>query len=572
MPVDAGAQPRDARYTLGVNIGFHDSSAALLRDGALVAMVEQEKVSRRKHALGQAPVAAIQECLALAGVDLDSLAGVAIGWDINLTRMAGRRRFSPVGLRALLFPDAPAGQLPPVTWVRHHLAHAASAYYACGEDNVAIIVIDGAGENQCTSLLHGRDGRIELLREWPIDQSLGFFYASASKWAGLGEWGAGKLMGLAAYGRPSGSLPLRALPDGYALSLDGVDQVGGENGGDLMTLSFPPAYEAAVRSAFACHYPYTERQGEDAMSYTDFAASVQQALEDAVLSLAAEARRRVDAPTLVLAGGVGMNCTMIGRLVDSGLYDRVYVPPVPTDVGVSFGAALVEARDSGVFTPVPMDHAYWSTPFTDVERAISDAGLVCRPLAEAGLARVAARTLADGGVVAWARGRGEVGQRALGTRSLLADPRDRGTWERLNIIKGREMWRPIAPSVLEEHLAEIFPAGVGDPAAFMLAASSVAPSMRRVMPATTHVDGSARPQRVQRATNPAYWQVIEEFRQLTGVPAVANTSFNLAGEPIVYTAADAVSTFVRAKDIDLLVLDRYVVARGYADLPEDPVG
>lgn len=553
----------DGRYTLGVNIGFHDASAAVLRDGALVTLVEQEKVGRRKHALGQTPADAVTACLRSAGISADSLAGVAIGWDISRTKLAEHRRFGPAGLRRLLFPDAPPAEMPPVSWIPHHLAHAASAYYSCGEDDVAIVVIDGAGESQCTSIAHGRDGRIEILRELPIHQSLGFFYASASKWAGLGEWGAGKLMGLSAYGRPSHDVPLRPTPDGYALLAPGVDHTPDPN---VFALSFTPEYENAVRSAFSCHYPYAERTGEEAMSYADFAASVQLAVEESVLSLAAEARRLTGARTLVLAGGVGMNCTMIGRLSRSALYDRVYVPPVPTDVGVSLGAALVEAAGQDSFHPVRMDHAYWSTELDDVAAAVSKAGLVSRSLPGTDLAATVAEALAAGRVVAWARGRGEVGQRALGTRSLLADPRDRRIWERLNIVKGREMWRPIAPSVLAEHVGDLFVDTVGDGADFMLEAGTVRPDVRVRMPATTHVDGSARPQRVSRTTNPVYWELIDQFRRRTGLPAVANTSLNLAGEPIVHSSQDAVSTFVRAPGIDLLVLDDLVVTRSETDL------
>jgi carbamoyltransferase len=557
-----------ARYTLGLNINFHDASAALLRNGALVRLVEQEKVSRRKHALGQSAALAIQHCLAAEGISARSLEAIAIGWDFSRTPLGRSRRFTPEGLRRVLFPDLSSDEMPPVTWVPHHLAHAASAYYPSGGDNVAIIVIDGAGETQCSTIARGRDGRIEILREWPISQSLGFFYAAASTWAGLGEWGAGKLMGLAAYGRPGGALPLRRHDDGYELAVAGIPTA---EAGAVRTplLGFDPTYEKAVQQAFSCHFPYARRCGEEAIAYADFAASVQAGLEEAVLGLAELTRRLVDSPVLALAGGVGMNCSMIGRLLRSGLYDRVYVPPVPTDVGVALGAGLVEAQRAGVFEPNRIDHAYWSLPVSaeSALRAVADAGLYSVRLGDDDLATHAARALADGRVVAWARGAGEIGQRALGARSLLADPRDRRTHERLNLIKGREMWRPVAPSVLSEHLADVISTPVGEPARFMLAAGQVSPHLRRAIPAVSHVDGSARPQEVVRATNPAYWSLIEQFRRITGIPAVVNTSYNLAGEPIVNTAAEAVDTFLRAKDIDQLVLADRLVVRAESDLP-----
>lgn len=558
-----------ARYVLGVNIGFHDASAALVRDGALRWLVEQERLSRRKHAVAQPPADAVAACLAAEGIDAGDIDTIAIGWDFRSIPLGRNRRFSPAGLRAMLFPDADENfVMPPIRWVPHHLAHAASTYYTCGAEDAAIIVIDGAGESQATSIASGIGGEIEILREWPVSQSLGFFYNAATEWAGLGYWGTGKLMGLAAYGRPQPGMPLHTCTGGYTLDTgeDDLAQPGTVRGEGRMgpLLAYYPVVAAAVRPAFAAMFPYAERTGEEPIAYADFAASAQQALEEAVLSLAEEVRRRVDRPALALAGGVAMNCTMVGRLVRSGLFDRVYVPPVPTDAGVSLGAALVAARESGTFAPERVDHAYWALPMSDVDAAVAEAGLPARRLDGPGLV---AGAIAAGKIVAWAQGRGEIGQRALGTRSLLADPRDRRTLERLNVVKGREMWRPVAPSILAEHADTIIDGPIGDPSRFMLAATGVRSSARQLVPAVTHVDGSARPQTVHRETNEPYWSLIEAFRGLTGVPVVVNTSLNLAGEPIVNSARDAVSTFLRGKEIDLLVLDDVVVARSEAELP-----
>jgi predicted NodU family carbamoyl transferase len=558
---------RRTGYVLGLNLGFHESSAALLRDGSLRWLVEQERLSRRKRALGQPPVDAARACLAAEGIGLDLVDAIAVGWDFSRTPLATSRRFTDEGLRRLLFPDAHPDEMPPVRWVPHHLAHAACAFYSSGEREAAVLVVDGAGETQATTL--GRAGArgIQILREWPMSQSLGFFYASASKWAGLGEWGAGKLMGLAAYGRARPGLPLRCADGGYVLDLGVVPEPAPDGKRPRLSLmSFPPSYEAAVGAAFAEHFPYVSRTGEDAISYADLAASVQQAIEQAMLSLAAEARRRVEAPALVLAGGVAMNCSMVGRMVRDGPFERVYVPPVPADAGVSLGGALVAASELGgpVFCPARIEHPYWSLNIDSAgaRAAVQGAGLTARRLPDEQIASEVAEAVAAGGVVAVARGRAEIGQRALGARSIVADPRDRRSHERLNIIKGREMWRPVAPSILREHLGELIEGTVGHPARFMLAASQVLPAQRRRLPAVTHVDGSARPHAVDRESSPFYWSLIERFRQLTGVPAVVNTSFNLAGEPIVSSASDAVATFLRAEGIDLLVLDELLVRRG----------
>jgi predicted NodU family carbamoyl transferase len=553
-----------ARYVLGLNVGFHDASAALLRDGQLRHLVPEERVSRRKHAIGQPPTGAVAAVLAAEGIAAESLDEIAIGWDFTGTSFGKSWRLSPPGLRAALFPGRPDLTLPPVRWVPHHLAHAASAYFGEPAGDAAILVTDGAGEDQSTTLAHGHGGKIEVLRQWPVTQSLGFYYAAASKWAGLGEWGAGKLMGLAAYGRPRPGLPLRGVPGGYELDLRLAPVADDDPPGGMGPLiGAHPAFEEAARRAFGCCFPYAERQGEEAIAYADFASTIQTGLEDAVSMLAAEARRLTSASTLVLAGGVAMNCSMIGMLARTSPFDRVSVPPVPNDVGVALGAALIASAQEPAFSPTTIESAYWGRAI-DEDRCLAtvrEAGLHLWTPPGDELARVTARLLAEGRIVAWARGRAEIGERALGSRSLLADPRDRRNVERLNLIKGREMWRPVAPSVLAEHLDKVMSTRTGPAARFMLAAGLVRDDVRTRIPAVTHVDGSARPQAVERHTNPGYYALIEHFRDLTGVPLVINTSLNLAGEPIVDSAQDAVSTFVRSPGIDYLVLGDHLVSR-----------
>lgn len=562
------------RYVLGLNIGFHDASAALVRDGELVFLVEEERLTRRKHALAQPPVMAIQACLDAEGVSIDSIDEIAIGWDFRGTPLGNNRRFTEAGLRRMLFPASPPERMPPVTWVPHHVAHAASAYYSCGRDDVAILVVDGAGEDQSATIARGRDGEIDILRQWPVSQSLGFFYTAASKWAGFGDWGTGKLMGLAAYGRPNPSgIGLRRSAGGYDFAFPEAElpELGDSRAVAALgpLAAYYPTFERNITPAFCGHFPYMAREGEEPIAYADFAATVQEALEEAMFGLVELARQEYGLPSLVLAGGVAMNCTMVGRLARSGLFEHVYVPPVPTDAGVSLGAALVAARRGGHFAPITIEHAYWGQdiPLDPAVEAVRAEGLAFRRLSDEELTKHVSQALADGRIVGWARGRGEIGQRALGTRSILADPRDRRNLERLNLLKGREMWRPVAPSVLGEHLDDVMATHVGHPARFMLAAGQVRAGLRTRVPAVTHVDGSARPQYVDRATNPAYWSLIDAFRQAAGVPLVVNTSFNLAGEPIVNTPAEAVSTYVRGAAMDLLVLGDLLVARSEEALP-----
>src|ERR671923_134346 len=236
---------------------------------------QHELALRFQGGRGQPPAPPARACLDEAGIALESVDELAIGWDFSRTPLAGSRRFTDDGLRRLLFPDAEPAQMPRVRWVPHHYAHAASTYFSSGEDEAAILVVDGAGETQATTLASGRGVEIEILREWPMSQSLGFFYASASKWAGFGEWGGGKLMGLAAYGRPQPGVPVRRTHDGYELVLNGA-AAAPTNGGAARApmMSFPPEYEAAVKAAFTDHFPYAEREGEDAVANPDYWALI----------------------------------------------------------------------------------------------------------------------------------------------------------------------------------------------------------------------------------------------------------------------------------------------------------
>lgn len=554
-------------YIVGVNIGFHDSSACLLRNGELRMMVEQERVSRRKRALAQTPADAVAACLHAEGIGPDEVDVLAIGWDFRDTPMGRMKRFGDEALTRTLLPGR-TRPTPPVRWIPHHIAHAASAYYSSGLEEAAVLVVDGAGERTATTIATATRDGIDIVQEWPIAQSLGFLYAAATRWAGFGDWGAGKLMGLAAYGRPTNEQPVRVTDEGYELVVDGGRLEITDD--DTRTVRGPmlsqfPDFEKAMLGCFAEMYPFAERadSGEDAIAYADFAAGIQHGLEQAMSRLSEVAAERTGMRSLVLAGGVAMNCSMIGSLIRAGRFTDIYVPPVPTDSGVGLGAALVVAAEQERFRPTMIDHPYWSSDIDqeEAETALAAAGLSGRVLIEDDLAAEVSGAIAAGRIVGWARGRAEIGERALGARSILADPRSRPTLKRLNILKGREMWRPVAPSVLAERIDEVMETPVGHPARFMLAAGRVRPSMRTVIPAVTHVDGTARPQFVDRRTNPGYWSMIENFRRLTGVPLVVNTSFNLAGEPIVRSAADAVSTFRRCPEMDVLVLGPMLVER-----------
>ncbi len=327
--------------------------------------------------------------------------------------------------------------------------------------------------------------------------------------------------------------------------------------------------QEALLRCFADLYPFSRGDKRDIMAYSDFAASVQTALEEVAVQLCSTWLAELGCGRVAMTGGVASNCTLNGRLLREPGIDELRVSPVPYDAGTALGAALWVGRQKADDPPPRMvlDHPFWQPapqssadpvrpPWLVPDRGFS---VTSSPDTRALAAHIAGR-LAAGRIVAMWQERGEIGQRALGARSLLCDPRDRSALVRLNDLKGREMWRPVAPSVQLEYWDELFAMPAQPPASFMLAAYPVRADAQRLIPACVHVDGSARPQAVSRSANPLYWQIIDQFRQLTGVPAVVNTSFNLAGEPIVYTLEDAISTFANSP-IDTLVAGPMVLEK-----------
>ncbi len=548
-------------YVLGVNSGVHkhDGAAALLADGHLVAMVEQERLSRRKQAWGEAAAEAISACLALAGIRLEDIAHVAFGWDEALYAAAHGAAFDEAAFLRAVFPPALFGDapLPPVRYVRHHLAHAASAFWTSGFAEAAILVLDGRGELAATALAHGTARGIELLDERGLEDSLGTFYALAAEWCGLSYLGAGKLMGLAAYGRPSEPMPLLATDCGYRF--DGL----GPPDPDPSRRFYHQQRDFLTGHFRRATYPHAPGDGGAAMSYANFAASVQRALEEAVLGLARLARRRTGAADLCLAGGVALNCSLNARLAASGLFARLHVPPCAQDAGVSLGAALAVWRELHPETPAPerLAQAGWGMAYGDeaIAGALAEAGLHAERLAEDELVARVAAALAEHRVVGWFQGRAEMGPRALGARSLLGNPCRRENLIRINAIKGREVWRPLAPSVVEEEHVRWFDSPA--PSEHMLVAAEVRPEVRPLIPAVVHADGSARPQLVRRATQPLFWCLLRTFGERSGAPLVVNTSLNLRGEPIANSPRDALAVFAEG-GLDLLALGPYLVARG----------
>ncbi|MGR6318361.1 carbamoyltransferase C-terminal domain-containing protein [Micromonospora soli] len=540
---------------LGINAIFHDPAAALVVDGTVVAAAEEERFSRRKHGKRPVPFSAWELpelsaawCLASAGIDVDSLDAVAYSFDPQLCRDAADLGLSDpwdwlrvdYAKRAPQFLAAALPRLDPekVRFVPHHVAHAASAGLAAppAGDDTAVLVLDGRGE--VASHLAGvyRDGRLSPLYAQQLPHSLGLLYEDLTRHLGfLHSSDEYKVMALASYGTPKHLGMLRELV-----------RVTDDGGFHVERIDW--ASMAKARTA----------DGEMTDDHADLAASVQARLEEIILDLS---RWLYDASggagTLAMAGGVALNCVANARIAAEGPYRDVWVQPAAGDAGTALGAALHLARELGDRC-VPMTGADLGRGWSDeeLEAELRRAALpYTRP---ASIAAEAARVLADNGIVAWHQGRSEYGPRALGHRSLLAHPGDPDTTRRMNDVKGREQFRPIAPMVRAERFAEIFE-GVY-PSPYMLFVHRVKPEWQDRIPAVTHVDGTARVQTVHPDTAPAVAELLAEFERLTGLPVVVNTSLNTAGRPMVDTPREAMELFGSAP-VDLLALGPFAVHR-----------
>ena len=560
-------------HVLGINELYHDTSAALVSDGALTAVMEEERLNRVKHAPGtcwngEPPEQSIQWCLDQAGLRDEDIACAVISYDMNAClaiktiidavicnwRRMGvknviRQRIQSGDHAASVvfgnivgyfggrrrFLDKLRKRFGRVVEIDHHLCHAASAYRLSGYRRSNIIVVDGLGEDHSTSLYYGDGDRIRgPFRQYSQYQSLGMFYKTVTFMLGFGYFGDGKTMGLSGYGTPRAEFSdiITPLDGDYRIHLSRIQELG--------------------RYARA---PHAEEVNQDHM---DVAASAQHQLEQAALALTKHLYERTGCKNLCLAGGVALNCDMNALLIESPYVDEIFIQPGAMDMGTAIGAALEGSVRLGAQIQAPLQHVYYGAEYSSaqIEAALRARGVEYRK--EPDLERTAAQLLSDGKVLGWFQGRMEYGPRALGNRSIVADPRVRGLRDRVNHIKQRDLWRPLAPSVLEHAAGEWFEDV--RPTPFMTIVFRFKPEKATLVPAVVHVDGTARVQTVTEDVNPRYFGLIQHFERLTGVPMVLNTSFNRRGEPIVCSPEHALTTFL-ATDMDYLCIGDYIVSR-----------
>ena len=543
---------------LGVNALFHDPAAALVVDGATVAAAEEERFSRRKHgkrpvpfAAWELPEQAMRWCLDSAGLTPDELDAVGYSFDPSLAKPAEDMGLDDPWdhLRVMYAERSPsfiASALPGldpgrVRFVPHHLAHAASAGLAAPTalpGGASVLVVDGRGE-RCSHLA-GRyaAGRFETLAAQELPHSLGLVYESLTEHLGfLRSSDEFKVMALASYGTPRFAEQVREL-------------VHANRDGSFVAAVPDWTRWAPARSA------HDERWLPE---QADLAASVQLCLEDAMVALAGWLHHETRDTTLCLAGGTALNCVANSRVWRESPFEQVWVQPAAGDAGTALGAALQVCADEGDASPQPFTTAALGRGWSDEELAATLRHARLPFTTPTDLADEVAAVLADDGVVAWYQGRSEYGPRALGHRSLLAHPGHVENLERLNRVKGREMFRPVAPMVLADRAAELFADGPL-PSPYMLFVHSVSPSWRERVPAVVHVDGTARVQTVADDQEPVVAALLRAFERRTGLPVLVNTSLNTAGRPMVDTPREALELF-GSTPVDALVLGPHLVRR-----------
>lgn len=565
-------------YILGLTT-LGDSAATLIKDGEMIAAAEEERFSRKKHHSGF-PYKAIEYCLDYAGITLKDVEHVGHYWKPWILRHKAMQALKSAMISPAMFKaradrgvaqvsDSYLGMFKHPARLRehfgasdfkfhfleHHQTHAASAFFVSPFDSAAILTWDGTGEDTTTLFSSGKGNKIKVLKRIKLPHSLGQFYSAVTNYIGFDmfsgdEW---KVMGLAAYGKPKfydffSEKVLTKNADGFHFDIKVLDH------------------------HLAKHYQFSDeiikevgeprRRGEELTEHHwNIASSAQKVLEDTAIHLVKQIKELTGEENLCMAGGVAFNSVMNGRIFHETPFKNFYVQSAAGDAGGSLGAAFyVWHQVLNKPRKFVMNHSYWGPKFSNDEcRTVLDAaGMKYETLPDEELLPRVAKMIADGAIIGWFNGRMEWGPRALGARSFVADPRRADMREILNHkVKLREWFRPLAPSMLEEHGREVFGVEHHDP--FMITVIEVAEEYKAKIPAVVHVDGTARPQMVSREVNPRYWNLINEFKKITGIPMLLNTSFNIQ-EPIVCSPQDAVNTFGNA-NFDALVLENNLVLR-----------
>jgi carbamoyltransferase len=577
-------------FHMGI-FGFGPNSAAALLDGGrIVAFAEEERFNRIKQSPFGLPIASMLYCLGEARVSLDEIGKIGFGWDAPgyVARMPNFYRdlhkklstvpdeynfklesallwtYDPIRIRTELAQSLAlrGHRFDPknVEFFSHHKCHAASAFFASGFEEAAILTIDGSGEEVTTAIWRGTPTGLELMRSFELPNSLGGVYATFTEFLGFKAYEEeGKLMGLAPYGNSRADLDRK---------LDSVFGIKGADGdyfvNPFMRYIGKRTYGRRFTDALVELFGRPRISSEPITDeHRDIAFAVQKRLEEIVCRLADDALARAGTRNLCLAGGVAMNCKMNGKIANIKSVERIFVQPASSDNGVALGAAYLLAAESGVRDFEPMTHAYLGPSHSNeaILGALKEAKVAYRRSED--VAGEVARILYDGKIVAWFQGRMEVGARALGCRSILANPMFPEMRKKINLeVKHREEWRPFCPSLAAESFGQYF--DTKHDSDYMIMAFQMRDFAQKMFPSVVHVDGSARPQTVRKASNPRFHDLLTKFGALAGHPVLLNSSFNIQGEPIVSTPQQALRCF-GGTGIDVLAMGDYIVEKSRRD-------
>lgn len=570
-------------YTLGINAAFHDSSASLVKDGEILAAAEEERFTRIKHgkrpipfSTYELPFHAIDFCLKAAGINMKEVDHVAYSFDpyTMLGKLADEKMISlplepsahpkseqwesvwdPLFLSSIVnaprhlasgaphhiqenFRDLTASGPYKWHWVSHHLAHAASAFHPSGFEEAATLTLDGRGEKATTTYGFGKKNQIEFLGQVTMPHSLGLLYEEITSYLGfLHSSDEYKVMALASYGKPKYLNQFR----------------------DMIKIKDKGRYEIEKVDFAEIFGPARKRGAEMEERHFDIAHSLQVALEESVLQLCEWLYNETKTENLCLAGGVALNCVMNARIRDRGPFKNIWVQPAAGDAGTSLGAAMwIDSLEQPQLNRKAMSHAFLGPKYGDeqVEEFLTWSKVKYKKMQN--VAEETADVLIQDKIIGWFQGRMEFGPRALGARSIIASPIHAEMQQRLNDIKDREDFRPVAPVVLEEEAAKWFKNAKVSP--FMLFVNDVVEEKARQIPAVCHTDGTARIQTVRRDQNAPYYDLLKAFHKKTGVPVLVNTSFNTRGEPVVCSPKDALESFWTTP-LDALVIGSYLVEK-----------
>lgn len=529
----------------------HDAAAALVIDGKVVSAVEEERLNRIKHT-DKFPINAMRFVLRQNGLQLQDLDQVCY-YGLPEYIFDGGESVSLSGKIQGVVQEAFGCMIDEkkLYFVHHHLAHAVSAFHMSGFDKSLVLSIDGQGDGISGMVLNADGKKMDVLEKYSVPDSLGIYYLNVIDVLGYKQFDEYKVMGLAPYGNPAAYRDL--FKSFYSLLPEGQ-------------------YSIDLKKVKKCYLLTPRRKKDEPFNqiHKDIAAALQESVEETVMHILRHYREKYNHTKLCMVGGVAHNCSMNGKILYSGLFEDVFVQPASHDAGCAVGAALYRYHELNPQAPfAKLEHVFWGTPTGENDSILKT--LECwkdfiNYEKVAHITRKAAQLLADGAVIGWVRGKSEFGPRALGNRSIIADPRPPENKDIINaMVKKREAYRPFAPSILEEYAEDYYDLPFKTRQfPYMIFVVKVKEDKQEILGAVTHVDGTARIQTVSRQTNPGYWELIDEFRKITGIPVVLNTSFNNNAEPIVDSVNDALVCFYTTK-LNYLVVGDYLISKKEVD-------